>query len=207
MTAALPLIPVVDARLGGPLATARAAAVEMSDLLATARLIYSPPLLEAMDRVSYVGVITAIGRRDGLRPRSISRRCSHTARSCRSIGVEGRQGSGAGSSIRSTALTISCGAFRCGASRSHTRSQGSGCGGFDRTPKPGSPTAEPIVRRLTAGGSEIRTFGPPGLAQLSRLMHAKRCDEIVRANSGAAGCGATIRVRGAFPSRLSLYKY
>ena len=46
---------------------------------------------------------------------------------------------------------------------------------------------------------------PPGLAQLSRLMHAKRCDEIVRANSGAAGCGATIRVRGAFPSRLSLY--
>ena len=186
MTAALPLIPVVDARLGGPLATARAAAVEMSDLLATARLIYSPPLLEAMDRVSYVGVITAIGRRDGLRPRSISRRCSHTARSCRSIGVEGRQGSGAGSSIRSTALTISCGAFRCGASRSHTRSQGSGCGGFDRTPKPGSPTAEPIVRRLTAGGSEIRTFGPPGLAQLSRLMHAKRCDEIVRANSGAA---------------------
>ena len=27
---------------------------------------------------------------------------------------------------------------------------------------------------------------PPGLAQLSRLMHAKRCDEIVRANSGAA---------------------
>ena len=181
--------------------------MQMSDLLATARLIYSPPLLEAMDRVSYVGVITAIGRRDGLRPRSISRRCSHTARSCRSIGVEGRQGSGAGSSIRSTALTISCGAFRCGASRSHTRSQGSGCGGFDRTPKPGSPTAEPIVRRLTAGGSEIRTFGPPGLAQLSRLMHAKRCDEIVRANSGAAGCGATIRVRGAFPSRLSLYKY
>ena len=161
MTAALPLIPVVDARLGGPLATARAAAVEMSDLLATARLIYSPPLLEAMDRVSYVGVITAIGRRDGLRPRSISRRCSHTARSCRSIGVEGRQGSGAGSSIRSTALTISCGAFRCGASRSHTRSQGSGCGGFDRTPKPGSPTAEPIVRRLTAGGSGIRTAGPP----------------------------------------------
>jgi hypothetical protein len=32
----------------------------MSDLLATARLIYSPPLLEAMDRVSYVGIITAI---------------------------------------------------------------------------------------------------------------------------------------------------
>jgi hypothetical protein len=60
MTAAVPLIPVVDARLGGPLATARAAAVQMSDLLATARLIYSPPLLEAMDRVSYVGVITAI---------------------------------------------------------------------------------------------------------------------------------------------------
>ena len=160
MTAALPLIPVVDARLGGPLATARAAAVQMSDLLATARLIYSPPLLEAMDRVSYVGVITAIGRRDGLRPRSISRRCSHTARSCRSIGVEGRQGSGAGSSIRSTALTISCGAFRCGASRSHTRSQGSGCGGFDRTPKPGSPTAEPIVRRLTAGARRIRTRSP-----------------------------------------------
>ena len=48
MTAALPLIPVVDARLGGP----RAAAVQMSDLLATARLIYSPPPLEAMDRVS-----------------------------------------------------------------------------------------------------------------------------------------------------------
>ena len=41
MTAALPLIPVVDARLGGPLATARAAAVQMTDLLATARLIYS----------------------------------------------------------------------------------------------------------------------------------------------------------------------
>ena len=65
MTAALRLVPVVDARLGGPLAMARAAAVQMSDLLATARLIYSPPLLEAMDRVSYVGVITAIGRRDG----------------------------------------------------------------------------------------------------------------------------------------------
>ena len=47
---------MVDARLGGP----RAAAVQMSDLLATARLIYSPPLLEAMDRVSYVGIITAI---------------------------------------------------------------------------------------------------------------------------------------------------
>ena len=38
MTAALPLIAVVDARLGGPLATPRAAAVQMSDLLATARL-------------------------------------------------------------------------------------------------------------------------------------------------------------------------
>src|SRR6516165_12314655 len=37
--------------------------------------------------------------------------------------------------------------------------EGSGCGGFDRTPKPGSPTAEPIVRRLTAGGERIRTFG------------------------------------------------
>ena len=47
---------MVDARLGGP----RAVAVQMSDLLATARLIYSPPLLEAMDRVSYVGIIAAI---------------------------------------------------------------------------------------------------------------------------------------------------
>ena len=47
---------MVDARLGGP----RAAAVQMSDLLATARLIYSPPRLEAMDRVSYVGIIAAI---------------------------------------------------------------------------------------------------------------------------------------------------
>ena len=36
------------------------AAVQMSDLRATARLIYSPPLLEAMDRVSYVGIIAAI---------------------------------------------------------------------------------------------------------------------------------------------------
>ena len=52
MTAALRFIPVVDARSGGPLATAPAAAVQMSDLLATARLIYSPPLLEAMDWVS-----------------------------------------------------------------------------------------------------------------------------------------------------------
>ena len=52
MTAALPLTPVVDARLGGALPTARAAAVQMSDLLATARLIYSPPPLEAMDRMS-----------------------------------------------------------------------------------------------------------------------------------------------------------
>ena len=34
--------------------------MQMSDLLATARLIYSPPLPEAMDRVSYVGIITAI---------------------------------------------------------------------------------------------------------------------------------------------------
>ena len=39
---------------------ARAAAVQMSDLLATARLIYSLLLAEAMDRVPYVGVITAI---------------------------------------------------------------------------------------------------------------------------------------------------
>ena len=38
------------------------AAVQMSDLLATARLIYSLVLVEAMDRVSYVGVITAIAR-------------------------------------------------------------------------------------------------------------------------------------------------
>ena len=60
MTAALRLVPVVDARLGGPLAMARAAAVQMSDLLATARLIYSLLLAEAMDRVSHVGVITAI---------------------------------------------------------------------------------------------------------------------------------------------------
>ena len=66
----------------------------------------------------------------------------------------------------------------------------------------GSSPPEPKVRRLTAGGSEIRTFGPPGLAQLSRLMHAKRCDEIVRANSGAAGCGATIRVRGRIPIHI-----
>ena len=195
MTAALPLIPVVDARLGGPLATARAAAVQMSDLLATARLIYSPPLLEAMDRVSYVGVITAIGRRDGLRPRSISRRCSHTARSCRSIGVEGRQGSGAGSSIRSTALTISCGAFPCGASRSHTRSQGSGCGGFDRTPKPGSPTAEPIVRRLTAGGSEIRTLGPPRISSVvaPHAREAMRRDRACKLRCGGGSARFVFR--------------
>ena len=31
-------------------------------------------------------------------------------------------------------------------------------GGFNRMPKPASPTAEPIVRRLTAGGgSQLRT--------------------------------------------------
>jgi hypothetical protein len=58
MTAALPLIPwSMRAWVGR---WRREAAVQMSDLLATARLIYSPPLLEAMDRVSYVGVITAI---------------------------------------------------------------------------------------------------------------------------------------------------
>ena len=37
---------------------------------------------------------------------------------------------------------------------------------------------------------------PPRLAQLSRLMHAKRCDEIVRANSGAAGGSARFVFRG-----------
>ena len=33
-------------------------------------------------------------------------------------------------------------------------------GGFNRMPKPASPTAEPIVRRLTAGASRIRTLSP-----------------------------------------------
>ena len=60
------------------------------------------------------------------------------------------------------------------------------------------PREGPRVRRLAGGGKRIRTVGPstPGSAQSSRLMHAKRCDDIVRANSGTAAVQLDLFFRG-----------
>jgi hypothetical protein len=62
MTAALPLIPVVDTRLGGALATARAAAVQMSDFAG----YRAPHLFAAAGRCDGPGVLSPRSRRDGL---------------------------------------------------------------------------------------------------------------------------------------------
>jgi len=73
----LPAIPVIDARSGGPLATAHAAERQMRELLRCARRIATPPLLALADRASrrwleraanpYLaeidGIAAAVGRR------------------------------------------------------------------------------------------------------------------------------------------------